>query len=95
MDPLAAFIPLYRPEPRGTFFRLPSLRPSALWLLGERTYLRLDEMREGIKVTGTSVGGSGGVPEGRVKEDLIPERGHLFPFEAVEDAVSSVHCGSE
>lgn len=31
MDPLAAFVPLYRPEPRSTYLRLPSLRPSVLW----------------------------------------------------------------
>ncbi|KAF7924912.1 hypothetical protein EAE99_006389 [Botrytis elliptica] len=82
MDPLAAFVPLYRPEPRSTFYRLPSLRPSVLWLVGEKTYLRLDEMREGIKVTGTGVGGSGGIPDGRVKEIVMSKQGHLFPFEA-------------
>jgi hypothetical protein len=83
MDPLAAFVPLYRPEPRSTFYRLPSLRPSVLWMLGEKTYLRVDEIREGIKVTGTGVGGSGGIPEGRVKELVVKNRGHLFPFEEV------------
>lgn len=82
MDPLAAFVPLYRPEPRSTFYRLPSLRPSVLWLVGEKTYLRLDEMREGIKITGTGVGGSGGIPEGRVYEIVMSKQGHLFPFEA-------------
>ncbi|KAM0123444.1 hypothetical protein ACHAO1_011294 [Botrytis cinerea] len=82
MDPLAAFVPLYRPEPRSTFYRLPSLRPSCLWLVGDKTYLRLDEMREGIKVTGTDVGGSGGIPDGRVKEVVMNKQGHLFPFEA-------------
>lgn len=83
MDPLAAFVPLYRPEPRSTFYRLPSLRPSVLWLVGENTYLRLDEMREGIKVTGTGIGGSGGMVDGRVKEIVMSKQGHLFPFEAI------------
>lgn len=46
MDALAAFVPLYQPEPRAAFYRLPSLRPSALWVFGDRTYLNLDEMRE-------------------------------------------------
>ncbi|KAF7946114.1 hypothetical protein EAE96_009119 [Botrytis aclada] len=82
MDPLAAFVPLYRPEPRSTFYRFPSLRPSVLWLVGEKTYLRLDEMQEGIKVTGTDVGGSGGILDGRVKEIVKSKQGHLFPFEA-------------
>lgn len=30
MDPLTAFVPLYRPEPRSTLLRLPSLRPPTL-----------------------------------------------------------------
>jgi len=77
MDPLAAFIPLYRPEPRSTFLRLPTLRPSVLFLLGKQTFLSLDEMREGIKMTGSGVGGSGGIPEGRVKEDMMLKHGHV------------------
>jgi len=91
LDPLAAFVPLYRPEPRSTFRLLPSLRPSALWLLGEKSYLNLDEMREGIKVTGNGIGGSGGIPEGRVKEVSIKGGSHLFPFEAVEKTAEE--CG--
>ncbi|RAK98073.1 alpha/beta hydrolase [Aspergillus ibericus CBS 121593] len=83
MDPPAAFIPLYRPEPRSTFFRLPSLRPSCLWVLGGATYLNLDEMRLAIQTCGTGVGGSGGVPEGRVKEVTLPGLGHLMPFQNV------------
>lgn len=83
LDPLATFIPLYRPEPRSTYFRLAAVRPSVLWLMGGATELRLDEVREGIKVTGTGVGGSGGVADGRVKEVTFPKRGHLFPMEIV------------
>ncbi|OJJ67267.1 hypothetical protein ASPBRDRAFT_136499 [Aspergillus brasiliensis CBS 101740] len=83
LDPLAAFIPMYRPEPRSVFLRLPSLRPSCLWVLGAATYLSLDEMREGIKTCGTGVGGSGGIPEGRVREVTLPGLGHLMPFQAV------------
>ncbi|KJZ71657.1 hypothetical protein HIM_08969 [Hirsutella minnesotensis 3608] len=86
MDPLAAFVPLYRPEPRSTFHRLPELRPSTLWPLGEKTYLSLDEMREGVKITGTGIGGSGGIPQGNVKEDMLRGQGHLFPFTAVGEA---------
>lgn len=63
------------------FYRLPSLRPSVLWVLGSRTFVNLDEMREGIKSTGTGIGGSGGAD--RVKEVLIEGHGHLLPFSAV------------
>ena len=83
LDPLAAFIPLYRPEPRATFHRLAAVRPSVLFLIGGATELQVDELREGIKVTGTGIGGSGGIAEGRVKEVAFPGRGHLFPLEIV------------
>ena len=83
LDPLAAFVPLYRPEPRSTFLRLAAVRPSVLWLMGGASNVRLDEIREGIKVTGTGVGGSGGVADGRVKEVTFAKRGHFFPFEIV------------
>lgn len=83
LDPLAAFVPLYRPEPRSTFYWLPSLRPSALWVLGSRTFLNLDEMRNGFQSAGAGVGGSGGLAQGRLREVLIKGHGHLFPFSAV------------
>ncbi|KAB8270075.1 alpha/beta-hydrolase [Aspergillus minisclerotigenes] len=97
MDPIAAFIPMYRPEPRATFFRLPTLRPSVIWVLGERSYLRLDEIREGIKVCGHGIGGSGGDSQGKVKEAVIPKGSHLFPFENVAEAaeISSAWLGQE
>lgn len=91
-DPLAAYIPLYRPEARATFPRLPSLRPSVLFLLGSDTQVKLDELREGIKVTGTGVGGSGGMLAGMVEEFTFPRKGHLFCFEAVGETAE--HCAA-
>ena len=85
LDPLIAYLPLYRPEPRSTWYRLPELRPSVLFLTGGATELRLDEIREGIKITGTGVGGSGGLAEGRVKEKTFPKHGHLFAMEIVNE----------
>lgn len=87
LDPLAAVIPMYRPEPPSTFLRLPSLRPSYVWILGGSSYLRLDEIREGIKVCGTGVGGSGGLPEGRVREVTLAGLGHLMPFQEVTKVI--------
>ncbi|PLB48303.1 putative hydrolase [Aspergillus steynii IBT 23096] len=77
LDPLAAFIPMYRPEPRSVFLRLETLRPSCLWVLGGATYLSLDEMREGIKVCGTGV--------------TLPGLGHLMPFQEVRAVMEP--CG--
>ncbi|PYI03027.1 hypothetical protein BO78DRAFT_410128 [Aspergillus sclerotiicarbonarius CBS 121057] len=71
------------PEPLSAYYRLPTLRPSCLWVLAAKTYLRLDEMREGIRTCGSGVGGSGGVSQGRVKEVTLSGSGHLFPFQEV------------
>ncbi|KAL8673747.1 MAG: hypothetical protein Q9168_001854 [Polycauliona sp. 1 TL-2023] len=97
LDPLVASIPFYRPEPRSTWYRLPELRPSVLFLTGGATDMRLDEIREGIRVTGTGVGGSGGLAEGRVKETTFPARGHLFPMEIVGETAQecAVWLGKE
>lgn len=89
LDPLVASIPFYRPEPRSTWYKLPELRPSVLYLTGGATEMRLDEIREGIKLTGTGVGGSGGFVEGRVREITFPERGHLFPMEIVNETAQA------
>ena len=97
MDPVAAFFPMYCPEPRATFFRLLTFRPSMIWVLGEKSYLRLDEVREGIKICGHGIGGSGGDSQGKVKEAVIPKGSHLFPFENVAEAaeISSAWLGKE
>ncbi|PYH94541.1 hypothetical protein BO71DRAFT_483702 [Aspergillus ellipticus CBS 707.79] len=83
LNPTLSTLPLYRPEPPSTLFKLPSLRPSALFLLGESSYLNLSDLRPAIKTCGTGVGGSGGGEEGKVKEIILPKRGHFFPFEDV------------
>ncbi|KAJ6114548.1 toxin biosynthesis protein-like protein [Penicillium sp. IBT 16267x] len=71
MDPLAAFIPMYRPEPPSTFFRLPSLRPSCV----------------GLKLVGLGWGGSGGLPEGRVREVTLAGFGHLMTFQEAKKVI--------
>ncbi|KAI2679619.1 hypothetical protein CBS147355_4101 [Penicillium roqueforti] len=87
MDPLVASILLYRPEPRSTFRRLGTLRPSCLWIVGGATFLNVDEIHEGVKICGSGIGGSGGVSEGRVKELILPGLGHLMPFQEIGTVV--------
>lgn len=86
IEPLiSANLPLYRAEPPETFRRMRTLRPSALWVLAEKTFLDVDHLRAAINRTGTGVGGSGGVAEGRVKEVVLPNVTHQFPFTAVAE----------
>ena len=83
-DPSSHVYPFYRPEPLSTHKKLPHVRPSALWILGEKTSLPLTDILQGAELMGTGVGGSGGMADGRVKSILIPDVGHLVPMEAVD-----------
>ncbi|KEF63703.1 uncharacterized protein A1O9_01681 [Exophiala aquamarina CBS 119918] len=77
--------PFYRPEPARIFHALPSLRPSALYIFADpgRVSALTSEFND-LKVsrTGTGVGGSGGLREGRVKNVTLPGVGHMIPLEA-------------
>ena len=84
-DPTVALLPFYRPEPIIIFHRVSEVRPSALWALGGTSNLPRAELRQAAKACGTGPGGSGGMMEGRVKEVIFPDHGHLFPMEIVDD----------
>ncbi|KAJ0307844.1 hypothetical protein COL5a_008203 [Colletotrichum fioriniae] len=74
--------PVYRSEGASTLVRLPHLRPSCLYVFGGASDLSTPELRdEKMRLTGTGVGGSGGVARGRVKEVTLEGGGHLFPME--------------
>ncbi|OIW25285.1 alpha/beta-hydrolase [Coniochaeta ligniaria NRRL 30616] len=73
----------YRPEGPTTTDKLPSLRPSVLWLYGGQSEVCSPGMREEkMKLTGVGVSGSGGAEAGMVTEVIIEEFGHLVPMEA-------------
>ncbi|KAJ4315958.1 hypothetical protein N0V84_008092 [Fusarium piperis] len=75
--------PVYRPEGPRTLASLPALRPSVLYLFGGRSEISSVELREEkLALTGTGVGGSGGVKAGRVSSVVSEESGHLVPLEA-------------
>jgi len=77
--------PFYRPEPVRTFHNLPFVRPSVLYIFGGLSDLSPPDWREEkMERTGSGVGGSGGVKEGRVKQVVLEEHGHLIAMEAVE-----------
>lgn len=79
-----ATYPFYKPEPASALRSLPQIRPSVLYIFGGKSPMsKPDQRRHKMDVTGTGVGGSGGAPEGRVKEATLPDADHLLPFEAV------------
>jgi len=94
LDPTGPNVyPFYRPEPLRTFHNLPYLRPSVLYIFGGKSPMsQLPHRKEKMDSTGTGVGGSGGTKEGRVREVVLEEIGHLVAMEAVEacaDAATS------
>lgn len=83
--------PFYRPESIITFYQLPNLRPSVLYVFGSLSHLSTPEFREDkLAMTGAGVGGSGGTKEGRVKEVVIEDTGHLIPMEKVGETAENV-----
>ena len=76
--------PFYRPEPESVFKSLPFLRPSILYIFGGLSNMSTPEARN-LKMakTGVGVGGSGGAQEGRVRQVLFEDAGHLIPMEFV------------
>ncbi|GFF51774.1 peroxisomal membrane protein LPX1 [Aspergillus udagawae] len=84
--------PFYRPEPPQIFRRLPELKPAVLYLFGSDSDLSSSKARrEKLVMTGTGVGGSGGVSRGRVQEVVLP-CGHLVPMERVQE---SAHASAD
>ena len=84
LDPLDAGDVLYRPEMRGTWERMTELRPPAKFILGAKTYMLINEVREAIQRCGTGRGGSGGIAKGRVSEVTFKGGSHHFPVEMVD-----------
>lgn len=74
----------YRPEPASAFRNLPYLRPSVLYIFGGQSQMSASEFRKlKLEMTGIGIGGSGGAKEGRVKEIVFGDVGHLVPMCAV------------
>ncbi|KAG9768386.1 toxin biosynthesis protein-like protein, partial [Aureobasidium melanogenum] len=82
---LPGIYPFYRAEGPQTFFRLPELRPSVLYVFGGKSDVGTPEnCKAKMEATGVGVGGSGGAPAGRVKSVLFEDVGHLIAMEAVD-----------
>ncbi|KAI2624276.1 Alpha/beta hydrolase family-domain-containing protein [Hypoxylon sp. NC1633] len=89
--------PFYRPEPPQILARLPRLRPSVLYVFGQKSSISTPEAcEEKMSKTGTGLGGSGGVKLGRVKRVDI-DCGHLIPMEKGKECAKAIvgFLGSE
>ena len=81
---LPTIYPFYRADSPQTFFRLPELRPSVLYIFGDKSSLSMPaNCQAKMDTTGIGVGGSGGAAAGRVKSVRLEDAGHLMPMEAV------------
>lgn len=88
LDPqTGSVIQFYRPESPRTFHRLPEVRPPVLFVFGETSDVS-DAALDNIKAskTGTGIGGSGGMAEGKVKAVTMEKVGHLIAMEAPQRA---------
>ena len=85
VDPSSLMLcPFYRPESGATHLKLPALRPSVFYIMGELSNLApADKRRDKVKLSGIGPGGSGGLAEGQVRDITLPGVGHLVPMEAV------------
>ncbi|KAL2808068.1 putative toxin biosynthesis protein [Aspergillus granulosus] len=74
-----------RPEMWSTARNLPFLRPSVFWVFGGNCYLSSPAAQDfKMRVTGTGIGGSGGVAKGMVEKAVLPEGSHNVVLEEVE-----------
>ncbi|KAF5866560.1 hypothetical protein ETB97_011445 [Aspergillus alliaceus] len=80
-----------RPECWSAMRNLPFIRPSVLWVFGGRSFLSLPDAQDSkMQVTGTGIGGSGGVAQGMVEKAVLLKGGHTLVFEQVDWCASTI-----
>ena len=83
---------VFRPEPVRVLSQLPLLRPSVLYMFGAISPISTPESRlEKLRLTGTGLGGSGGVEKDRVASVIVDGVGHLIPFQATGRCAAEVN----
>lgn len=81
-DSVRSMHPFFRAEDLNVWNDLPRLRPGVLFVFPSTGPMTsIEALKAKVERTGTGVGGSGGVKEGRVSQVVIPDTGHLLPFE--------------
>jgi hypothetical protein len=75
--------PIYRPETKAMWDLLPCLRPWVLFVNGDSSpfFGRTEAREERAKLTGTGVGGSGGMKLGAIEQVLLEGGRHTMTFD--------------
>ncbi|RAL17453.1 alpha/beta-hydrolase [Aspergillus homomorphus CBS 101889] len=90
IGPAHAIAPFYRCEPLLAYKLLKHVRPSVLYIFGEKSPISTPKPRaEKVERTGRGFGGSGGYRHGRVREVTLPAAGHQVPFEDIAGVSSA------
>lgn len=83
--------PFYRSKPVIAWNLLDHVRPSVMYVIGDRSSNQTNNIRaELLHGTGAGVGGSGGAGRGQVKEVVIENEGHQVPLELVQGTASKI-----
>ncbi|KAK5119244.1 hypothetical protein LTR85_007858 [Meristemomyces frigidus] len=81
-DRLSRLSHFYCPASSITFNRLPELRPPVMFVWGGKSAIApACKQQEILAMTGSGVGGSGGVTDHKVFAKILPEGGHLLPLD--------------
>jgi pimeloyl-ACP methyl ester carboxylesterase len=68
------------------FEYLPFVRPSVLYIFGEKSHINIPERRrDKLERTGKGLGGSGGFAENQVRSEILSKGSHMVPLEKVHD----------
>lgn len=82
--------PFYQPISDEAHLALPQLRPDVLYLFPDSSQITEGLQNIMLARTGTAIGGSGGIKEGRVSKTTIKDAGHLFPFEKPAECAQEI-----
>ncbi|PVH97043.1 toxin biosynthesis protein [Periconia macrospinosa] len=77
------------PSAALAFELLPYVRPSVLYVFGERSHINRPPRREDkLNITGTGTGGNGGLSQGRVECHVVQRSSHMMPLEKIHETAS-------
>ncbi|CAG7922359.1 unnamed protein product [Penicillium olsonii] len=91
IGPANKISPFYKSEAVIAWKMLDHVRPSVLYVVGDRSPIQTSKLRANmLRRTGAGIGGSGGAKRSQVKEAVIEGAGHQVPFEMVKETASAI-----